>query len=292
MTVEVRWYTDPACPWSWGAEPAVRKLMHEFGDRLSPVWVMGGLARQYGDSYRDSEGAIGSGLGCFGDLMSHWLDAAQVTGMPCDPRLWTVNPIFSTYPVCMAVEAASEQGPEATYSYLRRVREGLMVERRKLDHADALIAQAGPAGLDVGRFKIDLGSHAITEAFGRDLEEVRDVPAEARVAGQVRRTEGKERISFPSALFVAEDGSSKGIWGPSPYQAYAEAALAAGASRITEEPLEPIAAIERFGSAATRELVELSGRPAPLIEAELWGLAKDWKLRPLPALTGTLWERA
>jgi predicted DsbA family dithiol-disulfide isomerase len=290
--VEVRWYTDPVCSWSWGAEPAVRRLFHEFGEGLSHVWIMGGLARAYGVKYRDSEGSIGSGLGCFGDLMSHWLDASQATGMPCDPRIWTENPISSSYPVCMAVKAAAEQGPEAAYSYLRRVREGLMVERRKLDHAESLVAQAGPAGLDIDRFKIDLGSHAITEAFGADLEEAREIPAESRAAGQVRTTEGKERISFPSAVFIAADGSRRGVWGPNPYEAYAEAALAAGAARVTEEPLEPQAALERFGRAATRELVELSGRPGPVIEAELWQLAKEWELRPIPALTGTLWEKA
>jgi hypothetical protein len=29
-----------------------------------------------------------------------------------------------------------------------------------------------------------------------------------------------------------------------------------------------------------------------VVEAELWALAKDWKLRPILALTGALWERA
>ena len=27
MTVELRYYTDPACEWSWGAEPKLRRLM-------------------------------------------------------------------------------------------------------------------------------------------------------------------------------------------------------------------------------------------------------------------------
>ena len=35
--VSVNYYTDPACPWSWGIEPQVRKLMLEFGDSLG--WV-------------------------------------------------------------------------------------------------------------------------------------------------------------------------------------------------------------------------------------------------------------
>ena len=47
MTVEVRFYTDPACPWSWAAEPALRRLMWEFDGELRFAWVMGGLARSY-----------------------------------------------------------------------------------------------------------------------------------------------------------------------------------------------------------------------------------------------------
>jgi putative protein-disulfide isomerase len=292
MSVEVRYYSDPACSWSWGTEPKLRKLICEFAGELRFEWVMGGLARRYGSEYRDEEGGIGSGPGCFADLMAHWLDVTAETGMPCDPRLWTSNPISSTYPACMAVKAASEQGPEAGYRYLRRLREGLLVERRKLDHAEALIAEASPAGLDIDRFRIDLESNAITEAFAADLEEVRDVPDEARAAGTVRRTEGKERVAFPSAVFIGEDGRRHGVWGWQPYESYRDAALAAAAVPGNEAPLEPEAAVERFGRVATREVEALAERPRPLVEAELWALAKEWKLKPVPALTGTLWERA
>ncbi len=34
MTVQVRFYTDPACPWSWAAEPALWRLMWEFEGEL------------------------------------------------------------------------------------------------------------------------------------------------------------------------------------------------------------------------------------------------------------------
>jgi putative protein-disulfide isomerase len=107
--------------------------------------------------------------------------------MPMDPRIWTEAPLSSTYPACQAVKAACEQGWEAGYRYLRQVREGIMFERRKLDHPEALLAAAGPARLDRRRFEIDLFSEAITEAFGADLDEVRDAPPEAREAGAVHR---------------------------------------------------------------------------------------------------------
>jgi putative protein-disulfide isomerase len=292
MPVEARYYTDPACPWSWGSEPKLRRLIWEFGDGLRFTFVMGGLARSYGPAYRDWESGVGSGPDCFADLMAQWLEVTGESGMPTDPRIWTGNPIGSSYPACQAVKAAAEQGPEAAHRYLRRLREGLMTERKKLDHTEALVGEAGPAGLDVERFRIDLGSHAITEAFAADLDEVRNPPDEARDAGKVGETEGHDRVSFPSAVFRDGSGSETGVWGWQPYEAYRKAALAAGAEPATSQLPDPVAAIGRFGRCATRELEELTGRPGPVLRAELWGMARDWKLRPVGVLGGTFWELA
>jgi predicted DsbA family dithiol-disulfide isomerase len=55
VPVEVRYLTDPACSWSWGSEPQLRKLMWEFEGELHFAWVMGVLARQYGPDHRDEE---------------------------------------------------------------------------------------------------------------------------------------------------------------------------------------------------------------------------------------------
>ena len=281
MTVQVRFYTDPACPWSWAAEPAVRRLMWEFEGELEFVWVMGGLARSYerADILK---------------VISQWLDDAAEGGMPCDPRIWTENPLESTYPACQAVKAATEQGWEAGYRYLRTLREGIMFERRKLDHSDALIAAAGRARIDRQRFEVDLRSHAITEAFGADLEEVRNPPQEARDAGAIHRSKGRERISFPSALFVGEDGSRRAVWGSDSVdpKKMRDAALAAGAKDVNDGSLQPLDAIRRFGRCATRELELLAEKPLPVLEAELWAMARDWKLKPVSALTGTIWEPA
>jgi predicted DsbA family dithiol-disulfide isomerase len=282
MTVQVRFYTDPACPWSWAAEPAIRRLMWEFEGELEFVWVMGGLARSY-----ERANLL--------EVVSQWLEDAAAGGMPCDPRIWTQNPLDSTYPACQAVKAAAEQGGQAAYRYLRTLREGIMFERRKLDHADALIDAAGRARIDRQRFEVDLRSHAITEAFGADLEEVRDPPQEARDAGAVHRSsKGRERISFPSALFIGEDGNRRGVWGSDSVdvEKMGEAALAAGAEPVNDGPLEPLDALRRFGRSASRELEVLCERPGPVVEAELWALARDWTLKPVPALTGTIWERA
>ena len=293
MPIEVTYYTDPGCAWSWGSEPKLRKLMWEFGDGLRFRWVMGGLAREYGDAYRDEESGITGKGSCFDGMMALWLDVAAESGMPLDPRAWRSDPIASTYPACLAVKAAAEQGPELEYAYLRRVREGVMCQRRKLDHVEALVAEAGPAGLDVERFRIDVVSNAITEAFASDLDEVRNPPDGAREAGKVKATEGgNERVSFPSLVFSGEDGTRHGVWGWSPFDEYRQAALAAGAKAERPQPPDIVEAVERFGRLATQEVEALTGKPGPVARAELWDAARDWRLRPEPVLGGELWEPA
>jgi predicted DsbA family dithiol-disulfide isomerase len=292
VSVEVRYYSDPACTWSWAAEPALRRLLWEFEGELSFVWAMGGLARRFGSAYRDSEAAVGGGADCFADLMSHWLNVAGRTGMPCDPRLWTEALISGTFPACVAVEAAAEQGWEAGYRYLRRIREGVLCGRRKLDERAVLLDEAEPAGLDVARFEAALNSEEPVEAFAAHLEEVREVPPEAREAGKTSVTEGHERLSFPSAVFIGEDGERHGVWGFQPVEAYREAALSAGARQVNRGSLAILDAVARFGRLAVPEAELLAGTDPIETRAELWRLATKRRLRPVPALTGTLWEPA
>jgi putative protein-disulfide isomerase len=261
MPVEAPYFTDPACPWSWAIEPELQHLRWEFGDAVRIRPVMGGLAR----TYESEEHAA---------LVIEWLEAAERSRMPVDPLLWPRNPLSSTYPACQAVKAAGEQGAAAELRYLRRLREGILCERRRLDHAEALIAEAGEAGLDVERFEIDLRSHAIVEAFAADLEEARS---------------GKE-TRMPTLVFGGEDGERHAVAGPSAYDAYREAARAAGASPSRDDRPEPAEAIERFGRLATRELEELTGKPRPVLEAELWSAARDWRLRPDTGPFGVLWS--
>jgi predicted DsbA family dithiol-disulfide isomerase len=290
VSVQVRYFSDPACVWSWAAEPALRRIIFEFDGELDFVWAMGGLARRFGSAYRDSEAGVGKGPDCFADLMSHWLNVAGQTGMPCDPRLWTQAPLSGTIPACIAVEAAAEQGWEAAYRYLRRLREGILCGRRKLDEQDALVAEAGPAGLDVGAFEAALDSERPAAAFAAYVEEAREVPAEAREAGKTSVTEGHERLSFPSAILIGEDGARHGVWGFQPVEAYREAALAAGARQVNDGPLPVLEAAARFGRLAAPEVELLAGTDPTETQAELWRLAAEGALEPVPALTGTLWQ--
>lgn len=280
MAIEMRVVTDPACGWSWGTEPKLRRLLWELEGQLDPRWVMGGMARSVGDSQRERYGRV-------------WLEVAAESGMPLDPRIWSKGGgISSTYPACQGVVAACEQGAEAGGRYLRRLREGIFCERKRLDHAEALIAEAGLAGLDVPRFEIDLRSNANAELFGAQLEEARRIPDLAKQEGATGCTGPIERVTFPSVIFIDGDGGRHGVYGWQPYELYLEAAAGAGATPSRAPSPEPLEVIDRFGRCATREIEAVCQRPRVVVEAELWALAKEWKLKPTMALTGTLWERA
>jgi putative protein-disulfide isomerase len=246
--------------------------MWDFGESLSFTWVMGGLARDYT-----------SPRGVHDWLIRHWLEVASEARMPIDPLLWKEGPIASTYPACMAVKAAQEQAGDGGYRYLRTLREGLLCFRRKLDTTESLVEAAREAGLDVERFRIDLASNAILEAFGYDLEAAREV------------AEGvsEERLPLPSAVFVSEDGSvERGVYGKAGYEELRDAAVAAGAEVARDDRPSVADALARYGRMATREVEAVCGLPEPRAQAELWRLATEWEVKPIRVLTGWLWELA
>jgi hypothetical protein len=257
--------------------------MWEFGESLSFTWIMGGLARDYT-----------SRRGVYDWLLGHWLEVAAETRMPIDPLLWKEGPIGSTYPACMAVKAAQEQAGDGGYGYLRTVREGLLCFRRKLDTTESLVEAARTAGLNVERFRIDLGSHAIVEAFGEDLEATRSVPEDVRTAGKAVDAHGSgDRLPFPSAVFSGDDGVDHGAYGAAGYDELRAAAIAAGAEPVAGAERPGVQeALRRFGRMATREVEEVCGLPEPRAQAELWRLAAEWEVKPLRVLTGWLWELA
>src|SRR3954464_8038567 len=152
MGVAVHYFTDPACPLSWGNEPNIRRLFVEFGGELDWRLVMGGLARDYKGH---EKGAL-----------VRWVEDAAEIEMPVDPLLWKESPISSTYPACIAVKAAGEQGVDAAVRYLRVLREGLLCFRRKLDSLEPFVEEARRARLDGGGLRRGGGSPAAGGGVG------------------------------------------------------------------------------------------------------------------------------
>jgi predicted DsbA family dithiol-disulfide isomerase len=261
-TVEVLCVTDPADPWSWAAEPAVRRLEVEFAAEVAITYVMAGLAREFGAPAATARQV---------------LDAAAASGMPADARLWLDGAPSSSYPACLAVKAAAEQrmaGP-----VLRALREGFMVDRRAQDSPGRLLeAVRGVPGLDLARFEVDLGSNAILEAFAADLDLARGSAPQ----------DGTRPL--PAWRVRAAGGVERWLAGETGVGALRDAVLAAGAAPAAGGLPGPEEAVRRFGRVATAEVAAACDLPGARAPAELWRLALEWRLRPEPVAGGELWR--
>jgi hypothetical protein len=209
--------------------------------------------------------------------------------MPVDVRGWAGRAgraPRSTYPACLAVKAAAEQGLDGPY--LRVLREGFWLRRAPLDTSDALeaAARAVPA-IDAARFAIDLRSSAIAEAFAADLDRARAVPEQYRSASAE-----PPRVALPT-FEVRGAGEPRWVSGAGGAVSPADlrdAVLAAGA-RPRPSP-DVAGAIRRFGTMTTAEVAAVCDLPWTRAAAELWALAQDHRLAAERVPGGELWRTA
>jgi hypothetical protein len=96
--------------------------------------------------------------------------------MPVDEQIYydIKDEVFSTYPACIAFEAARLQGEELGIHYLRRLREGAAAERKAIQHFEVQVELATELGLDIERFTTDIQSGKANKLFHNDLEVCRD----------------------------------------------------------------------------------------------------------------------
>jgi putative protein-disulfide isomerase len=266
--VHAWYYTDPACAWSWSIEPHVRRLTLALEGQLELTYVMAGI-RELAPGPEEA---------------AEWLAASAASGMPVDVRLWLDGGPTTSYPACLAVKAAAEQGDPG--GYLRALREGFAFRRRRLDHAEAFesVARERPE-LNLERMRVDLGSHAIMEAFGADLDR-------ARAVAEEHHSPERGRVKIPSIEFRGGDGEVHGAYGPAPYEAYRDAAVAAGAELDERAAPSVEEALRRFGTMATVEVAAICDLPGPRAAAELWRLASEWRVRAEPTMGGEIWSPA
>jgi len=252
--VGLTYFTDPFCPWSWAAEPSLRRLLTEFDGQAPITYVIGGMTHALQD---------------LGHFAGQWLEAGAASGMPVDPRVLLSDPPAATNPAGLAVKAVAEAGDPGPY--LRRLREAIMVEGRRADHGDALLEMAREMakGPKLDRLRVAFGSDAIVEALGADLE----------------RAQGR---SLPTLRF----GDGAEVTGDDPYERWREAAIAAGAQPSGAAPPTIEAALGRWGTMATPEVAAVCDLPGPRAPAELWRLALEWRVRPRRVLGGELWSLA
>lgn len=268
--VEVTEFTDPYCTWCWGAEPVVRRLRETYRDQLAVSYVMGGLAEDY-EQFTDPAGSAATD----GEVAPHWQAAAQQHGMPVDVSLWHDDPPGSTYPACVAYEAATFQDEGLADRFLRRMREAGAAEAANLEREAVLGELARDVGLDVQQFLAEFDSHAAWQAFEDDRATAREHGA----------------TSFPTFL-VEFDGGRELLRGYKPFPAFeklfAEADLA-----LTTHDSRPIPALlGTYGRMATEEVAEIRELSRETARSELIDLTQRGVVEAVEAGSDYFWEPA
>jgi putative protein-disulfide isomerase len=174
--VEIIYYTDPLCSWSWAFEPQWRRLRYEFGSQICPRYVMCGMISDW-HSYSDPFNSVSRPP----QMAPQWFQVRQISGMPIDEQIWLEDPPQSSYPACIAFKAAERQGSKNAEAFLRRMREGVMFERRNISRREVLLriaeelagASTDHAGFDFERFRQDLNNQDTLDAFRADVQEAR-----------------------------------------------------------------------------------------------------------------------
>ena len=173
-TIEVEYWTDPLCCWSWAFEAQWRRLRYEMGDALAWRYRMGGMLPDW-SSYADPLNSVNGPL----QMGPLWSQVRHVSGMPIDDKIWVEDPPASSYLPCVAVKAAEQQSGRAGDLYLGRLREAVMYHRRNIARREVLIAVAQELAADrLGAFDGEafacaLDSPHALQAFRDDLTHAR-----------------------------------------------------------------------------------------------------------------------
>lgn len=242
--VEITFYTDPLCCWSWAFEPQWRRLQYEFHNTIICRYVMGGLLPQW-KNFNDPLYSVSRPM----QMGPVWYEASTTSGMKIYDRIWVENPPASSYPACIAVKCAELQSHMAGVGYLRMVREAVMLHGKNIAEQSVLtdiarnLAGNCPNLLNVDRFLYDLtASDNGIDAFRTDLNEVQN----------------RNISRFPTLIMRSADKPSIMITGYRPYPVLLDAIKQMYPSFTSlQKPASEEAYIKYWGNITQREIGEV-----------------------------------
>jgi putative protein-disulfide isomerase len=172
--INITYYTDPLCCWSWAFEPEWQKLLAHFDGKLTWHYCMGGLLPSW-NNYHDEINSISRPL----QMGPMWMHAAELTGVDIRHDIWAKDPPASSYPACIAVKCVELQSIKAAEQYLFLLREACMVKGENIAKQNVLTSTAElllkdeSIEFDIEKFTSHLLGSEGREAFRKDLQEVK-----------------------------------------------------------------------------------------------------------------------
>jgi predicted DsbA family dithiol-disulfide isomerase len=282
-------YNDPACPWAYSENPALRVIEWRYGDQLEWRLALIGLtedASQYlARGYTPLRGAVGQ-LGF------------KRYGMPFAPA--PKERISATARACRAVVAARILQPGTEWHVFRALQLGNFTTPLVLeDDAQLREVLERVPGVDAAQIIDMLDAPEVTEAYERDKAETRSAAGTAaELQGKTAASDGPVRFTAPSVVF-ASNGTRLVAGGFQPVEAYDVLVTNLDPTLTRQPPPEtPAPLLERFpGGLTTQEVAALMtrGNDAPdrrAAEAALIELVAEGRAERLPLGDDALWRPA
>jgi predicted DsbA family dithiol-disulfide isomerase len=286
--IDATLYSDPACPWAYSENPALRVIEWRYGDQVRWRLVVVGLtedASQYEQrGYTPLRGALGQ------------LRFRGRYGMPFaaapKPRL------SATARACRAVVAARLLSPGSEWRVFRAIQLANFTTPLVMDD-DAQLHEVlrRMTGVDADEIISSLDSPEVSAAYERDRAETRSARGSAaELQGKTATTDGPVRFTAPSVVFE-RNGQRLVAGGFQPVEAYdvlvanLDPTLRRNSPPETPEPL-----LGRFADGlTTQEVAQLMtwGNDAPdrqAAEAALIELVGHGKAVRQPLGNDALWK--
>jgi predicted DsbA family dithiol-disulfide isomerase len=245
--ISVTLYNDPACPWGYSANPALRVIEWRYGDQLDWRLVLIGLtedASQYeARGYTPQRAALGQ---------LHF----RRYGMPMAPH--PKARVSATARACRAVVAARILEPGSEWRVFRALQLANFTTPLVLDD-DAQLTNAlseVPGIPAAGEIVALLDSEEVNEAYERDRAEARTAAGSpTELQGKTAASDGPVRYTAPSVVFE-RDGQQLEAGGFQPVEAY-DVLVANLDPTLSREPVPPSPAplLQRFNDGLTTQEV-------------------------------------
>jgi 2-hydroxychromene-2-carboxylate isomerase len=280
-------YSDPACPWAYSENPALRVIEWRYGDQLDWRLVLVGLSE---DTSRYEAAGYSPVRGALGQLRFR-----HRYGMPF--RAVPKRRLAASSRACRAVIAARIIEPGSEWRAFRAIQLANFISPILLDDEDDLAeALRAASGLDGERIVGMIDSAEVLEAYQRDKAETRAAAGSAaELQGKTATTDGPVRFTAPSVAFE-RDGMRLIAGGFQPVEAY-DVLVANLDPTLHREPApeSPAPLLERFPDGLTTQEVAALMAPnneAPdraRAEAALIELLADERAARLPLGDDALW---
>lgn len=172
--VDIVFYADPLCCWSWAFQPVLDRFLQVFQDDISYRQCMGGMIPDW-KTFSDPFNSIDRPA----QMAPLWMHVAEVTGTPINEQVWAQDPPSSSLPACLAVKSAELQSMQAGRLYLYAAQEAVMKDGLNISNGQVLaeiaarLASKYPQTFDYDTFVSDYNSPASIQALKADLEKVR-----------------------------------------------------------------------------------------------------------------------